>query len=715
MLVGAAPSVAAGPTRGYPDPPRGAEMTPLEADGQNEDANWVPFVGDHELWCTMHNPGYSGCVSHHDYPALDIGMPVGTLVYAAGPGIVAFAGSAGDARGTYVDIEHDDGIHSRYLHLSAENVNVGQQVDRGTPIGRSGQSGRATSPHLHYEERTAGGAQKDPGVMFGIVDGRLLAYPNASGHTSWWNTPYGTRLRNQGFAVDNSGLYWGGPGVATGDVNGDDIDDVVVGVPGEDTGPHIDSGGAFILYGAGLPEPGVSAAGAERIFQEHNGIPGEQKSNEVFGAAVATGDFDADGFDDVAVGAPAATEAGARAAGEVIVLYGSAEGLLPAPRSLRLVGTAPESGDQFGASLATGDFDGDGFADLVAGAPGEGVQGHAGAGALTVFGGSASGLGATGREIHAGTATVAGGPEDGDRLGVDLAAGDTNGDDIDDLAVGVTGEDTPDIGYPVSGDTGAVLVLRGRPATDARPGLRGDDSVELHGDTRRVAGDARAGDQMGITLAVGDVQGDGFDDVVAGAVGQDVGRATDAGALYILSGSVDGIGPGGSRFLHADSTGVAGGAQEGDRLGSGLALGDLNRDGIADLLVGIAGQRIGTAGRAGAALVLYGGATGLTGAGSRQFDAGTATTGLADRAEAGDVLGAAVAIGDLDGNGYGDLVLGVPGEDLPGATDAGAVVLASGSEGAIRPGAMFQGDNVGSQSRAERGDRWGGLFPIYLR
>ena len=125
-------------------------------------------------------------------------------------------------------------------------MTVGQRVERGTLIGRSGRSGQTTSPHLHYEERTAGGGQKDPGVMYGVFNGRLLAYPNVSGHTSWWSTPYGTRIRNDSFAVDHTSLYWGGPGVATGDVNGDDVDDVVTGIPGEDTGNTIDSGGAFV-------------------------------------------------------------------------------------------------------------------------------------------------------------------------------------------------------------------------------------------------------------------------------------------------------------------------------------------------------------------------------------------------------------------------------------------------------------------------------------
>ena len=724
-----APSAGAGRLAPYEDPaaypdappagPASASTTALVRGGQDEEANWVPFLGNHELWCTNGNPGYSGCRGHHGYLAIDIGMPVGTRIYSPGPGTIAAAGSSGDARGVYVEIRHDDGISSRYYHLSSEQVRVGQRVERGTPIARSGNTGRTSSPHLHYEERDRNGNLKDPGVMFGMVGGALRAYP--SDGRSWWVTPYGTRIRNQGFAVDNTSLYWGGPGVATGDFDGDGVDDVAVGIPGEDTNRTvntIDNGAVHVLYGSGGAEVGLGTGGESIVQGWPARVPGTRQNNEVFGAALAVGDFDGDGVDDLAMGAPAATVSGQRAAGEVVVLRGSAEGLLPAVGPQLLTGVAPERGDQFGAALTTGDFDGDGDDELVVGAPGEGLPpGRAVAGAVTVFDGSVEGLSATGRELHAGTAGVAGDPESGDRLGVSVAAGDLDGDGLDDLAVGVPGEDTLDQGGGVAGDAGAVLLLRGRSAEGPRPGLRGDGSQELHADSPGVVGDGRTGDQLGLSLAVGDVHGDGFADVVAGAIGRDVGGKVDAGVLLVLGGSAAGVRPSGVRQFSLETPGAAGAAARGDRLGASVAVEDLDGDGAADIVAGAPGKNVARSAVAGAVLVLPGGEAGPTGLGSRLLHAGTATTGLPDRAEAGDALGAGVAVGDLDGNGFGDLVLAATGEDLGGVVDIGAVtvVYGSGSGLATSTASVAHRGNVGLSTAASRTDRFGGLFPVFLR
>lgn len=731
-VVGLALPAPGGPTAGYPDPPgppEGGAESGAELGGQFEEANWVPFLGDFELWCTQGNPGYSGCANHHGYPAIDIGMPAGTPVRAAGPGRVLAAGSAGDARGVYVDIRHPDGGRSLYYHLSATRVRSGESVERGQLIGLSGSTGRASAPHLHYEERTATNAQKDAGVMYGVVDGRLLAYPTSQGFDEWNSTPYGTRLVNEAFAVDNTTLYWGGPGVASGDLNGDGHDDTVVGAPGKDVGAALDAGEVQVLYGS--PD-GTTVTGAERIAQGRDGVVGAPEGNEVSGAAVAVGDLDGDGFDDIALGAPAATVEGARAAGEVVVVYGAAAGLLAAPRSLRLVSAqvevpgASESGDQFGAALTIGDVDGDGFDDLVVGAPGESHPGAEVAGALTVFNGSETGLLRTGsRELWAGRNGFAGTAEAGDRLGAALGAGDVDGDGVDDVVVGAPGEDGPD-GGPVRNDVGALVVLRGRPTTAADPGLRPTGSVELTFDSPDAAGRGTAGDQLGVSAAIGDLDGDGRGEVVAGAVGKDVGTGRDAGAVLVLPGTTTGVTAVGSQVVHSDTAGVPGAAERGDRLGSAVAVGDVNGDGVGDLVVGLAGEDVPVGGRnevdAGAVLILPGGPSGIEASAGRELDAGSASSGLADQAEERDVLGASVAVGDVDGDDVGDLVVGAPGRDLPAAEgqrrapDAGAVTMVDGVVGGLLtgPSVVLHGDVPGMPGDGRRGDRWGGLFPIYL-
>jgi murein DD-endopeptidase MepM/ murein hydrolase activator NlpD len=165
--------------------------------GQGPD--WMPLQGSVELWCTQSNPGYGGCSGHHDLPAIDIGVPVGTPVYAAGPGLVVEAASGGGGRGTYVDLLHPDGSSSHYYHLSALDVAPGQVVERGALLGRSGSSGSTTAPHLHYEEHGPDGQNRPVGTMLAMVGGQVTAYPQGGSGPDWRSVPYGTVLSNEGY------------------------------------------------------------------------------------------------------------------------------------------------------------------------------------------------------------------------------------------------------------------------------------------------------------------------------------------------------------------------------------------------------------------------------------------------------------------------------------------------------------------------------------
>ncbi len=163
-----------------------------------------------------------------------------------------------------------------------------------------------------------------------------------------------------------------GAALASGDFDGDRWPDLAVGVPGEAIGTASAAGAVNVLYGVST---GLIATGSQLWHQNVSGIASTAVAGEQFGYALAIGDFDGDGRDDLAIGAPFDDTSGA-AGGAVHVLYGTALGLSATGSQLWSQATAGipgsvEDGDDFGAALATGDFDGDGYADLVVGAPGE--------------------------------------------------------------------------------------------------------------------------------------------------------------------------------------------------------------------------------------------------------------------------------------------------------------------------------------------------------
>src|SRR5918994_1474649 len=196
----------------------------------------------------------------------------------------------------------------------------------------------------------------------------------------------------------------GNPTDVAADFNRDGFADLAVGGPGQND-IH---GGVNVLYGSA---GGLTTAGG-RLLTKVGSAPEEQ---DWFGWALAAGDFNHDGFADLAVGAPFETVGGAFAAGAVNVLYGSAGGLTASGgRLFTQVAGNPEVGDQFGSTLAAGDFNQDGFADLAAGAPLEDVGTVDDAGAFSTLYGSTSGLTTSGGRLFT---QVAGPVEAGGEFG----------------------------------------------------------------------------------------------------------------------------------------------------------------------------------------------------------------------------------------------------------------------------------------------------------
>ena len=452
------------------------------------------------------------------------------------------------------------------------------------------------------------------------------------------------------------------------DFDGDGHADLALGAPMDSVHRHDAAGAVNVLYGAA---GGLTADRDEQFTEATAGVPGTPERGDRFGASLAAGDFDGDGYADLAVGAPGeGTTAGIRS-GLVVILHGSPSGLIargePGWTQGRVgVKGTPEAEDGFGLVLAAGDFDGDRRDDLAIGTPLDSVSGHRAAGAVNVLYGSPSGLTASGDDLWTlDTPGIKGIAAANSRFGWALAAGELSGNGRDDLAIGIPGG-------RISGHdaAGAVTVLYGRAG-----GLSTVDDLWSQ-DAQGIAGFAAAGDQFGSALAIADFDGDGIGDLAVGVPFADVRGALDAGAVNVLYGSGAGLrAPGNQRWTRA---GLRGGVAAGDRFGSALAAADFSRNTAADLAVGAPGDDAGAKQHAGAVNVLYGDAGGGLRAGFNQRWTQD-SAGIKGHAEAGDEFGSALAIGDFDADGAFDLVIGTPRDSVAGHSLAGAANVIAGS------------------------------------
>jgi hypothetical protein len=414
-----------------------------------------------------------------------------------------------------------------------------------------------------------------------------------------------------------------GSALAWGDFNGDGFADLAVGTPGEALGAVASAGSVMTLPGG----PGGLTGVGSVFWDQGDDLSDLGETNDRLGAAVAVGDFDADGLDDLAIGVP-----GEDGHGSVHVLHGAPGGLDPASEQVWDQGTAggpgsAESPDAFGAALAAGDFDGDGFDDLAIGHPGEDLSGVGGAGMITVMYGSFAGL-TTSRTQgwNQDSTDVGGSPEVGDRFGASLAAGDLDGDGFDELIVGAPGDE-------VSGVLGAGLwiALPGTPG-----GLTGTGSTLWHTDVASLG--LGTGDALATSLVVGDVDGDGFGDVIAGAPGRTVDGAADAGAVLVVPG-----GPAGPDVVGVwvvDQGPLPDVSPEaGDGFGGSVTVGDHDADGFGDLAVGAPGEAIGSV-VAGMVSVIPGGPLGPDQAAGQRWHLDLDS--VPGEVTAGDQLGGAV-------------------------------------------------------------------------
>ncbi|MGW3566579.1 FG-GAP-like repeat-containing protein [Streptomyces sp. NPDC000941] len=381
-------------------------------------------------------------------------------------------------------------------------------------------------------------------------------------------------------------------------------------------------------------------------------------------------DFNGDGYADLVIGAPNATVSDKAKAGYVAITYGSASGLSTAnkkivSRSTSGIPGSATTGERFGLTFTKGDLDGDGYGDLViAGGP---------AGSVVLWG-SASGL--------TGGTNLAG-------YGQAPQAGDFDGDGKTDLALfahsTVAGDDPQSAKAalwkgPISrtGTPAAVLNILDK---SEWWGYDEDDASCATGGGCEEDGDSISGPI--VNGHVGDVNGDGKDDIVQ----------------WVYTGD----GTWGNRLLNGGASGftkswVPGEGASSDVSGTGV--GDVNGDGFDDVVVGGDGWDSKVR-------VAYGSASGLSDANTKSFD--QSLPGLYGAEEEGDGLGTAISVDDVNGDGYADIALGIPGEDFSGLTDAGSFALVPGSaSGFTGTGSqVFHQNTPGVPGVAESGDKFG--------
>ncbi len=461
--------------------------------------------------------------------------------------------------------------------------------------------------------------------------------------------------------------------VATGDFDGDGYDDLLLGVTFGD-GPanaRADAGEVVVVYGqaGGLPDIDLTAPPAGVAF-----IYGVDAGDRL-GARVAAGDLNGDGYDDLILGAiegdgPANADFNK---GEVVVVYGRAAQLTdidlatpPLDPEIVFIWGA-DVGDQL-SRVATGDLDGDGYDDLLLGAvvadgPG-GTRGNAGE--VVVIYGDTAHLTDVDLATSPAIATFIYGADAGDGLGTDVAAGDFDGDGYDDLLAGGTGGDGP-AGNRSS--AGHAVVVYGGPVrlSDVDMATPPAHAGVIHG--------ADAFDQFGIYVGSGDLDGDGSDEILASASfgdgpGNDVSRAGEVVAIY---GSPQRV----TEIDLADPPDDAAWVYGIDDL-SAIAAGDVDGDGYDDLVLGGPNASRGATSFVGIVALIPGGPQrGIS------IDLASAPPGvtLLQTFDEEDELGRIVAVGDVDGDGYDDMILPVPGGDGPDG------VIDGRGEVAIVPGA----------------------------
>lgn len=404
-----------------------------------------------------------------------------------------------------------------------------------------------------------------------------------------------------------------------GDFNGDGHQDIAVSAPRASVGGHSAAGSVTVLYGS---PTGAGAAKVQTLSQNSAGVPGGAEASDGFGSHTTAGDFNGDGYADLAVGAPGEDVGSDTNGGTAVILWGGSAGL---SGGTTVSDPAGSSHDSFGAPLAAGDYNGDGRDDLAIGSDQNTID---------IYRGGFTKSGSTGGHYKVTTPVL---KVPGNDI-FNLTPGDVNNDGRTDLLVdGYEGETSGDYyfnaNYYLPGSTGGVTTSGARKLP------------------------------AGLISDIGDVDNDGYGDIVIGNhwdASSDSPGTAKGGAIQLVWGTSTGP-TGGTGTLEQNSAGVPGTGETGDAFGWELSLGDINGDGYDDLAIGSPGEDLNGIADAGMISVLYGSTSGFQGAAAQSL--AQDTPGVPGGNEKNDGFGGELLLTDATGDGRADLTVGLPGEN----------------------------------------------------